>query len=309
MKKVGIIGGSGFIGSYITKQFLDNGFEVKVSSTDISKEEKYRHLMNLNNTDHLYIEELNVEDKAQLKEFVSECDIVIHSGTPFQLTVTDPEKELFTPTIKGTENFLEVIKQTPSVKKVVLIASVAAWNTNFPLPADGKSFTDTYDETSQKFTSESSHPYAQAKFIANQVVEQFIDNNPTLSFEISSVSPVMVMGKSMSDRLDSTSTGLQFLIKNKIAPDEFIQTLYDHDVPFSIVDVNDVAQATFKLATTYHLHGKNYLLSSETYKVSDVHEMLNDRKPKSSPEIIYKNDLALKDLNVSFRPVLETLAQ
>jgi nucleoside-diphosphate-sugar epimerase len=309
MKKVGIIGGSGFIGSYITKQFLDNGFEVKVSSTDISKEEKYRHLMNLNNTDHLYIEELNVEDKAQLKEFVSECDIVIHSGTPFQLTITDPEKELFTPTIKGTENFLEVIKQTPSVKKVVLIASVAAWNTNFPLPADGKSFTDTYDETSQKFTSESSHPYAQAKFIANQVVEQFIDNNPTLSFEISSVSPVMVMGKSMSDRLDSTSTGLQFLIKNKIAPDEFIQTLYDHDVPFSIVDVNDVAQATFKLATKYHLHGKNYLLSSETYKVSDVHEMLNNRKPKSSPEIIYKNDLALKDLNVSFRPVLETLAQ
>ncbi|RXR28889.1 NAD-dependent epimerase/dehydratase family protein [Flavobacterium piscinae] len=309
MKKVGIIGGSGFIGSYITKQFLDNGFEVKVSTTDISKEEKYRHLMNLNNTDHLYIEELNVENKAQLKEFVSECDIVIHSGTPFQLTITDPEKELFTPTIKGTENFLEVIKQTPSVKKVVLIASVAAWNTNFPLPADGKSFTDTYDETSQKFTSESSHPYAQAKFIANQVVEQFIDNNPTLSFEISSVSPVMVMGKSMSDRLDSTSTGLQFLIKNKIAPDEFIQTLYDHDVPFSIVDVNDVAQATFKLATTYHLHGKNYLLSSETYKVSDVHEMLNDRKPKSSPEIIYKNDLALKDLNVSFRPVLETLAK
>jgi nucleoside-diphosphate-sugar epimerase len=309
MKKAGIIGGSGFIGSYITKQFLDNGFEVKVSTTDISREEKYRHLMNLKNTDHLYIEELNVEDKAQLKEFVSECDIVIHSGTPFQLTITDPEKELFTPTIKGTENFLEVIKETPSVKKVVLIASVAAWNTNFPLPADGKSFTDTYDENNHKFTSESSHPYAQAKFIANQVVEQFIDNNPTLSFEISSVSPVMVMGKSMSDRLDSTSTGLQFLIKNKIAPDEFIQAMYDNDVPFAIVDVNDVAHATFKLATTYNLHGKNYLLSSETYKVSDVHEMLNDRKPKSGPEIIYKNDLAKKDLNVSFRPVLETLTQ
>lgn len=309
MKKVGIIGGSGFIGSHITKQFLDNGFEVKVSTTDISKEEKYRHLMNLKNADHLYIEELNVEDKAQLKEFVSECDIVIHSGTPFQLTITDPEKELFTPTIKGTENFLEVIKETPSIKKVVLIASVAAWNTNFPLPPDGKSFTDTYDENDQKFTSESSHPYAQAKFIANQVVEQFIKNNPSLSFEISSVSPVMVMGKSMSDRLDSTSTGLQFLIKNKIAPDEFIQALYDNNVPFAIVDVNDVAVATFKVATTNKLHGKNYLLSSETYKVSDVHEMLNDRKPKSVAEMIYKNDLAKTDLNISFRPVLDTLTQ
>lgn len=309
MEKVGIIGGSGFIGSYITKQFLDNGYEVKVATTDITKEEKYKHLMNLKNADHLYIEELNVEDKAQLKEFVNECDIVIHSGTPFQLTVTDPEKELFTPTIKGTENFLDVIKETPSVKKVVLIASVAVWNTNFPLPADGKSFTDTYDENDQKFTSESSHPYAQAKFIANQVVEQFINNNPSLPFEISSVSPVMVMGKSMSDRLDSTSTGMQFLIKNKIAPDEFIQAMYDHDVPFAIVDVNDVALATFKVATTNKLHGKNYLLSSETYKVSDVHEMLNDRMPKSVAEIIYKNDLAKKDLNISFRPVLQTLSQ
>jgi nucleoside-diphosphate-sugar epimerase len=309
MKKVGIIGGSGFIGSYITKQFLDNGFEVKVATTDITKEDKYKHLINLKNADYLYIEELNVEDKAQLKEFVCECDIVIHSGTPFQLTVTDPEKELFTPTIKGTENFLEVIKQTPSVKKVVLIASVAAWNTNFPLPADGKSFTDTYDENNQKFTSESSHPYAQAKFIANQVVEQFINNNPSLPFEISSVSPVMVMGKSMSDRLDSTSTGMQFLIKNKIAPDEFIQAMYDNDVPFAIVDVNDVAYATFKLATTYNLHGKNYLLSSETYKVSDVHEMLNDRKPKTAAQIIYKNDLAKTDLNISFRPVSDTLTQ
>lgn len=309
MKKAGIIGGSGFIGSYITKQFLDNGFEVKVSTTNISKEEKYRHLMNLKNSDHLYIEELNVEDKAQLKEFVSECDIVIHSGTPFQLTINDPEKELFTPTIKGTENFLEVIKATPSVKKVVLLASVAAWNTNFPMPADGKSFTDTFDENDQRFTSEMSHPYCQAKFIANQVVEQFIKDNPNLSFEISSVSPVMVMGKSMSDREDSTSTGMQFLIKNKIAPDEFVQSLFDNDVPFAIVDVKDVALATFKAATTNNLHGKDYLLTSETYKVSDVHEMLNDRQPKSSAEIIYKNDLAKKDLNMSFRPVLETLTQ
>ena len=45
MKKVGIIGGSGFIGSYITKAFLENGYEVKVSTTDISKKEKYQHLM------------------------------------------------------------------------------------------------------------------------------------------------------------------------------------------------------------------------------------------------------------------------
>lgn len=307
MKKVGIIGGSGFIGSYITKQFLENGYEVKASATDISREDKYEHLMTLQHAENLYISELNVENKAALKDFVNDCDLVIHSGTPFQLSVDDVQKDLFIPTIKGTENFLEVIKNTPSVKKVVLIASVAAWNTDFPMPASGKSFTDTFDENDVRFTSEQSHPYCQAKFIANQIVEEFIKNNQKATFEITTVSPVAVMGKSLSNREDSTSTGLQFLIKNNIAPDDFIQAIYDNDVPFAIVDVADVANATYKAATTKGLHGKDYLLTSETYKVSDIRAMLNHKEPKEKAQIVYKNNLAKNDLGVDFRRVKETL--
>jgi len=308
MKKVGIIGGSGFIGSYITKQFLENGFEVKVSATDISREDKYEHLMALNNAENLYISELNVENKAALKEFVSECDIVIHGGTPFLLDVQDPKTELFDPTIKGTENFLEVIMKTPSVKKVVLIASVAAYNTNFPMPADGKSFTDTYDENSQKFTSESSHPYAQAKFIANQTVEKFISEHPDIHFEITSVSPVAVMGKSLSNREDSTSSGLQFLFKNKIAPNPFVQMLFDTDTAFAIVDVKDVAHCVYTASLSEGLHGKNYLLSSESWKVSDISAMLNGEKPKNQAKIVYKNDMVMQDLNVHFNPAVTPLS-
>jgi nucleoside-diphosphate-sugar epimerase len=143
--------------------------------------------------------------------------------------------------------------------------------------------------------------------MANQVVKKFIRDNPNLSFEISSVSPVMVLGKSMSDREDSTSSALQYLIKNKIAPDEFIQALYDNDVPFAIVDVQDVAKATFKAATTKGIHGKDYLLTSETYKISDMSAMLNHQEPKEKPSVIYKNDLAKKDLGIHFRAVKETL--
>ncbi|MFO7719608.1 MAG: hypothetical protein R6W85_04115 [Gillisia sp.] len=138
-------------------------------------------------------------------------------------------------------------------------------------------------------------------------MEQFIENNPQISFEICSVSPVMVMGKSLSNREDSTSTGVQFLIKNKIAPDEFFQSLYDLDVPFAVVDVEDVANAVFNAATTKGLHGKDYLLSSQTYRVSDIHEMLNNREPKEEAQVIYKNDLAKSDLKIKFKPVKETL--
>ncbi len=307
MKKVGIIGGSGFIGSYVTKQFLANGYEVKVSATDISKIEKYQHLMTFDETDRLHISELNVENKDALRDFVQDCDIVIHGGTPFQLAVEDAQRDLYDPTVKGTENFLEVISETPSVKKVVIIASVAAYNTNFPMPAEGKSATDSYDENDKKCMLDDSIPYARAKFIANQVVENFIDTHPDLDFEITSVSPVGVMGKSLSAREDSTSTGLQYLLKNKLAPDAFFQMLYDTDVDFALVDVADVANAIYKAATTLGLHAKNYLLSSASYPTSDITLMLNLENPKTEGKIIYQNALAKRDLAIDFRPVKETL--
>ena len=278
-----------------------------VSATDISREDKYQHLMALENANNLYISELNLENKAALLDFVADCDIVIHGGTPFILSFENPQTELFDPTIKGTENFLDAIKNTPSVEKVVIIASIAAWNTDFPMPAKGKNFTDTFDESDTKFTSLESHPYCQAKFIANQTVEKFITDNPNLSFEISSVSPVFVAGKSMSNREDSTSTGMQFLIKNKIAPDAFVQALYDNNVPFSIVAVEDVANAIFKTATTKGLHGKNYILSSETYTISDMNLMLNQAEAKEKGTEIYKNNLAKTDLGIQFKSVKETL--
>lgn len=213
MKKAGIIGGSGFIGSYITKKFLEQGYQVKVSTTNISREDKYEHLMTFKNSENLYISELNVTDKDTLKEFVSDCDIIVHGGTPFKLYFKDAQTELFDPTIKGTEIFLNIVNTSPSIEKVVFIASVAGWNTNFPFPAEDKNFTDTVDEHETRFISPKSHPYAQAKFIANKTVEKFIQDNPNTHFEISSVSPVAVMGKALSKREDSTSNNLQFLLK------------------------------------------------------------------------------------------------
>lgn len=307
MKTVGIIGGSGFIGSYITQKFLEEDFDVKVSVTDIKNSKKYRHLFKLKNADNLTISGLRVEDEEDLREFVMNCTIVIHGGTPFKLEVKNPDSELFEPTIKGTENFLNVVSETVGIEKVILIASVAGWNTNFPLPAGDKSFTDTFDETCERFTSTKSHPYAQAKFIANKKVQGFIDAHPNLSFEITTVSPVAVMGIALSNREDSTSQGLQHLIKHNLAPDDFTKALYANDIPFAIVDVRDVAEAIFKVATTKGLHGKDYLLTSQTYKITDIHAMLNGREAKEKPATIYKNDLAKADLRMQFRPVSETL--
>ena len=309
MKTVGIIGGSGFIGSYTTQKFLENGFKVRVSTTDISKPEKYNHLKSLLNAENVEIVPLNVENKNQLKEFVKGCDIVVHGGTPFQLDVQDAKKELFDPTIEGTKNFLEVINETPNIEKVVFIASVAAYNTNFPMPAGGKSPQDTFDENDTPFMNEESHPYAQAKFLANQTGEKFIKDHPNPNFEITTVSPVAVMGKSLSNREDSTSSGLQYLFKKKLAPNPFIQMVYDNDAEFAIVDVKDVANAIYSASTKKGLHGKNYLLTNESWKVSDISDMLNGKKPNRKARFIYKNAAAKQDLGIEFNAAIIPLTE
>ena len=102
MQTVGIVGGSGFIGSYITQIFLEEGFKVKVSSTDINNKSKYEHLLTLNNADKLELCALDVRDITMVKDFVKGCDVLVHAGTPFQLDVKDPQTELFEPTVQNS---------------------------------------------------------------------------------------------------------------------------------------------------------------------------------------------------------------
>lgn len=309
MKTVGIIGGSGFIGSHVTKNFLEEGYKVRVSATDISKAEKYTHLKSLPHSENLEILPLKVENKDQLQKFVNGCNIVVHGGTPFFLDFKDAKTELFDPTIEGTKNFLEVVSETPNIEKVVFVASVAAFNTNFPLLPGNKKDGEQISETDAPFMSEESHPYAQAKFLANQTVEKFIDEHPNIDFEITTVSPTAVMGKSLSNREDSTSTGLQFLFKNKLAPNPFLEMIYANDAEFAMVDVKDVAKGIYKAGTKKGLHGKNYLLTGESWKVSDISAMLNDTKPNGTARMIYKNDAAKQDLEMEFNPAVVPLTE
>ena len=309
MKTVGIIGGAGFIGSYVTRQFLENGFKAKVSAMNISNQEKYAHLFSLPNAANMELAALDVQNLGQLKAFAAGCDILVHGGTPFQLDVEDPQRDLFDPTVKGTENFLQVARETPSVKKVVFIASVAAVNTNFPLPPEGWADGQVFSENDKPYFNEENHPYAQAKFLANEAVNRFIADHPDLGFEITTVSPVGVMGMAMSAREDSTSMGIQFLFKNKIAPNAFIQMFYDLDVYWALVDVADVAESVYKAATLQNLHGKNYLITSDSYRVSDISLMLNGKEPVGQPQTGYSNALATKDLGVQFKPAKTPLYQ
>lgn len=308
MQTTGIIGGAGFIGSYITKIFLEENYKVKVSSTDIHNRKKYEHLLSLTNAaGNLDIVPLDILNKNALTAFIEGCDILVHAGTPFQLDFQDPQKELIEPTVTGTQNFLEVISTAKKLKKVVIVASVAIWNTSFPLAPASYPGDHIFTEKDTPYFSEQDHPYALAKFMANQEVMKFIELHPNLSCEITTLSPTFVIGSSLSERTDSTSVGMQYLIKNKIAANPFVEMLFATDTMFSMIDVRDVAEAVYQAATTKGIHGKSYLLGNESYSISDISRMLNNEEPAANPVIIYDSSLIKTDLGIALIPAKETL--
>ena len=235
------------------------------------------------------------------------CDFLVNAGTPFQPDVKEPQKELFEPTVQGTKNFLKALSELKDLKKVVIIASVAAWNTSFPLNPASYPIDHIFTEKDTPYMSEQDHPYALAKFMADQEVRKFINGHRDLSFEITSISPTFVIGNSLSNRGDSTSTGMQYLIKNKTPANPFIEMLFATDPMFSIIDVRDVAEAVYQSVTKMGIHGKNYLIANESYAVSDISRMLNNEAPLANPVIFYDSALAKKDLDVAFIAAKETL--
>lgn len=305
MKIVGIIGASGFIGSHVTERFLANGFRVRASTTDLGNSAKYAHLRALENADHIEFRELDCLDADATADFVKGLDVVVHAGTPFQLDFEDPQSELLEPTIRGTANVLNAVNEEESVHSLVIIASVGALNTSFPMPVPGRPDDTVFTEDDEPHFSGDDHPYAQAKYHADQAVREFLAKGPRSGLDIVSVYPVGVMGAALSKREDSTSSGIQFLFKNKIAPNPFVEMLFEVDAEFAIVDVRDVAEGIYQAAVRPGLHGKRYYLSSETWKVSDITRMLNGEAPQRSPRLVYSGAAAERDLGLTFRPASE----
>ena len=319
MKIVGIIGGSGFIGSYVTKKFLtetyftpeltEENYWVRVSATDISKTEKYLHLLSFPNSKNLEIIPLDVSDRTDMLAFVTGCDILVHCGASNQLDFADLQTELFESTLKGTKNLLSIACSTPHLSKLIFVSPVTAHDTGFPLTAGDQPDYPMLSDSGSPSLPDDSYSYNLSKNDSDQIIRRYIAEHPANEIEIVMLFPGLVTGKTLSARPDSSSTGLQFLIKNKIAPNPYMKMLFAQDVALAVVDVNDVAEGIYKTAVIPRLHGKHYLLSGESWRISDISLMLNNQQPLGTANNTGSGKLAMKELSIAFKPAKLSLSE
>lgn len=277
-----ITGATGYVAGWVVKQFLDEGYTLHLPVRDPNNSTKLSHLKKLeeNSSGKLVFFKADLLEKDSYFESMQGCEIVIHTASPFKTNVKDPQKDLIEPALFGTENVLNSVNQTESVKKVVVTSSVAA------IVGDAIEFqSGPRDESHWNNTSSLSHqPYNYSKTLAEKKAWEIYESQNR--WELATINPSLVLGPALNENVTSESYNI-------------IKQLGSGELKFgapkyhlAAVDVRDVATAHFKAATHPEFKGR-FIVSAQNTNLLELGQMIakkyGDKYPlpqKSLPKFL-----------------------
>jgi len=239
MRKVGIIGGSEFIGSYIILKFLAEDYKVKVQISQKSKIKNDPFFKNISKNQNLEVHETELTSPEQIQNFIEGCELIIHCDDPIRLDIKAAETPIYAPVIKGTGNLFKVIQKCESLQKIIFITSAVGFNPDY---------TSTFNADEKDFIETKNTQIEKAKFHATKSVFNVIDSFPDNFFEVIFISPIEIRNHQLSSSADSTSSGLHFLFRKKITPDPFFQRIFKRQVISGLTNIEDLPERVFSAA-------------------------------------------------------------
>jgi len=218
--KIGIVGGSGYIGSALA-DYLSKAFKVKVlDKSPLPKE------MDNEDIEHQFCDILKYEE---LKQGLKDVDAVIHTAI-VQIPLINEQKKLgYKVNLIGTQNVCEVVETSPSIKCMILSGT---WHVFGEKQLEGiinEEFGFRPDKVEDR-----ARLYAISK-MAQELIVRFYDE---MSEKIYGV---VRMGTVLGDRMPEKTAANIFIssgLKGKaITP--FKHTMYR---PMLYVDITDVCE-------------------------------------------------------------------
>jgi dihydroflavonol-4-reductase len=257
-----VTGANGFIASHIVANLLERGYRVRGTVRRLERGAEPAHLANLPGAaDRL---ELVAADLAtsSFDDVVRDATFVLHTASPYTLTVGDPQKDLVDPAVRGTTSVLEACERTTSIRRVVITSSMAAVTDE---PDRDRVLTE--DDWNTK-SSLDRNPYYYSKTMAERAAWSFAaDRRP--SFDIVAINPFMVIGPSLPPGLN---------VSNQVFAD-LLKGVYPGIMPFAwgFVDVRDVALAHVLAMSSGPAKGR-YICAAETLTMRELVGVLRGSK-------------------------------
>jgi nucleoside-diphosphate-sugar epimerase len=271
-----VTGASGYVAGWIIKDLLDAGHTVHGTVRDPNKASSTSHLKTIaaGAPGTLELFQADLLQPGSFTEAMAGCELVIHTASPFILTgIKNPQEQLVRPALEGTENVLESVNETATIKRVVLTSSVVStYGDAVDMAASGR---QALDETDWNTTSSNDRqPYSYSKTLAEKKAWEI--NKKQNRWDLVTINPAAVVGPSLTPASNSASIDLLVQMgdgRTKIGVPA---------IELGIVDVRDVSQAHIRAAFNPDASGR-YITSNQTISLLEVGKILRAEFGDSYP--------------------------
>lgn len=263
MSRVCVTGAAGFIASHVIIDLLEDGHVVHATVRDLGDDTKRAHLDVLEERypGKLQCFEADLLEPGSLDAALEGCDALIHTATAVILAAPDPQKQIIDVAVKGTQNVLDSVARTPSVKRIVMTSSIAA-----VMSYDQQDRTYTEDDwcTSDDIWLD---PYGMGKTQSERLLWQFVDEHAD-RVQAVAINPSVVIGPPLA----------KHHIRSSLS---FIRDLVGWSYPacapmrLHLVDVGDVSKGHVRALTSDKAVGQRIIFSDRQKSILEISKVLS----------------------------------
>ena len=267
-----VTGGSGFIGGWCVIGLLQQGYVVKTTVRDPSREAGVRKALGsvVDPGNRLSFHVANLTADAGWDAAVAGCDYVLHVASPLGVAEPKDPAELIVPAREGAKRAVSAAIKA-GVKRVVLTSSVAATSKGVggsDWTSDETIWTDLDDRRVSA--------YARSKTLAERAAWDLInasDGKTTLA----TVNPALVLGPVLSADFSGSVQVIERLLSGRVP-----------GLPrlgFNLVDVRDVADLHIRAMTDPKAAGERFIAAGTYAWMGDLAALLRDRLGEGAAKV------------------------
>ncbi|KAJ1303085.1 hypothetical protein OPQ81_011286 [Rhizoctonia solani] len=314
-----VTGANGFIGTWICKTFLENGYRVRGAVRSASKGQYLAEVFKDHGHEFMYHVVDDITKPGAFDEAVKGVEAVVHTASP-DPTVEDIQ-DVIIPALNGTLELIGSINKYGSEVKRMVYTSSGSAITNPTKPA-GTVFTDddwntwSVKQVEEKGRGAGWDIYRASKVIAEQAAWEEAKKQDR--WDLVAIHPLLTLGPIIHQVTKPSNLNLSVLrfYKVLIAREEDLssEVLLAHDINFS--DVRDVALAHLRAAEYESAGGHRFITSNGSYTWQDALDLLPMQyfRPLGTPgsgkfvkHTVFDSTKARKMLELDFRSFEETI--